>query len=241
MTTIDRTSPVPLYFQLKQILLDKIEHVEWKAGDMIPSEQELQETYGLSRTTVRQTLSEMVNQGLLDRQRGRGTFVKKPTFTHDPSNRKGVTEFLRESGIHPGWRVIRASVGIAPVHVAEKMEVSEETELFCLERLRLANEEPIGCHIAYVAPFLIEQIDKSVFEEGESLRYLHQSPYLNGSKAQRVIEAQLATADEQALLDVEIGQPILHIERIITGEDGRPLELLYASYRGDRFKYKVTL
>lgn len=241
MTVIDRSSPVPLYFQLKQILVDKIDQVEWQAGDMIPSEQELQETYGLSRTTVRQTLSELVNQGLLDRQRGRGTFVTKPKFTHNPSDRKGITEFLRESGIHPGWRVVQKTVGTGPLHATQRLEVSEDSELFCLQRLRLANDEPIGFHIAYVAPFMIEQIDESVFEEGESLRYLHQSPYMNGSKAQRVIEARLATETDQELLDVEIGQPILHIERLITAENGRPLELLFASYRGDRFKYQVTI
>ena len=76
---IDRSSPLPLYYQLKQILLEKIESGLWSPGDLIPSEHELQETYGVSRTTVRQTLSDLVHEGVLVRHRGRGTLSRNPS------------------------------------------------------------------------------------------------------------------------------------------------------------------
>lgn len=239
--TIDRSSPIPLYFQLKQILLQKIKLAEWDAGDLIPSEQELQDTYGLSRTTVRQTLAEMVNEGLLDRQRGRGTFVTTPKFTHNPGDRQGVSEFLRDQGIEPGWKVVQKGWEAAPAEVCEKLDLDINSEVYCLHRLRLANGDPIGYHTAYIAPNVAESIDENLLEVGGSLNYLSEAPLLATSKATRSIEAILATEDEHRWLEVEVGDPILHIERIVLAEDGSPLEYLLAYYRGDRFKYQITI
>ena len=84
MLKVDRSSPLPLHYQLKQHLLEKIESGEWKPNDLIPSEQEMQTSFGLSRITVRQALSDLVYEGLLIRERGRGTFVAPPKMTHSP-------------------------------------------------------------------------------------------------------------------------------------------------------------
>lgn len=241
MTTVNRSSPIPLYFQLKQILVSKIDQKEWHAGDLIPSEQELQDTYGLSRTTVRQTLSEMVNEGLLDRQRGRGTFVTAPKFTHNPSNRQGVSDYLRQQGIDPGWRVLQKGWEVAPDEVCEKLATNTGSEAYCVHRLRLANGEPIGYHIAYVSPTTAEHIQNDWLETGGSLYYLSEAPKTATSKATRSIEATLATEHDHSWLGVEVGAAILHIERVTLAEDGTPLEFLLASYRGDRFKYQVTI
>lgn len=241
MTVLDRESPIPLYFQLKQLLLEKIEQGEWRPGDLIPSEQELQDSYGLSRTTVRQTLSELVNEGRLDRQRGRGTFVTKPKFTHDPSNRLGASDYLRQQGIEPGWQLLEVGWASPDEEVNKKLGLTAVTSPFFLTRLRLANGEPIGYHIAYLPPFVAEHINEKALEEGGSLRYLRSVPQMATSKAARTIEATAATKREAELLGIKIGDPILQIERLLTAEDGTPLELLWASYRGDRFKYQVTL
>jgi len=106
MLQIDRTSPLPLYHQLKTILDQKIEQDEWSTGDMIPSELELQESYGLSRTTVRLALGEMVNEGRLVRQRGRGTFVSQPKLSHDPASGIPLSEYIVELGMDAQWQVL---------------------------------------------------------------------------------------------------------------------------------------
>ena len=240
-TTIDRSSPIPLYFQLKQILLNKIEKQEWRAGDLISSEQELQNTYGLSRTTVRQTLSDMVNEGLLDRQRGRGTFVTTPKFTHNPGDRQGASDYLRQQGIEPGWQVIQKGWETATADVCAKLNLSADSAVYCLRRLRLANGEAIGHHIAYIPAVAAEYINTDLLETGGSLNYLSDMPLIAKSKATRAIEATLATKEETQWLSVASGDAILHIERVALAENGTPLEFLLASYRGDRFKYQVTI
>lgn len=98
MLKVDRNSPLPLHYQLKQHLLEKIESGEWKPNDLIPSEQEMQNSFGLSRITVRQALSDLVYEGLLIRERGRGTFVAPPKMTHSLEERKSLTEFMTEKG-----------------------------------------------------------------------------------------------------------------------------------------------
>ncbi len=241
MLTLDRNSPIPLYHQLKQILLEKMAQGEWKAGDLLPSEQELQDTYGLSRITVRQTLGEMVNDGLLLRQRGRGTFVARAKIAHDPAQRFGISDYMRQQGIEPGWQVIDEGWMAAPPSVAEALQLSADGQVYRIRRLRLANDERIGYHLAYLPPTSAEFIHRNALLEGESLAYLQTHPQMATSRAHRTIEAIPAGDDETEWLNIEPDAPILRIQRLITAEDGTVLEFLCASYRGDRFKYQITI
>ena len=242
MSTVDRSSPIPLYFQLKQILLEQIETGVWGPGDLIPGEQELQDTFGLSRTTVRQTLADLVNEGRLERQRGRGTFVTRPKFAHDPSIRPGAAGYIQSEGLTPGWRVIDADwVDAPPEGVRERLQIDGELRIFRIHRLRLANNEPIGYHYAYVPEPLVPHLNLEKLTEGGSLRYLREVPHMHHSVAQRVIEATAAGEPEVRLLGATVGAPILTIERILLSENGAPIELLWAAYLGDRFKYQVTI
>ena len=239
---VDRTSPIPLYFQLKQILLQQIDQGEWQPGDLIPGEQELQDTFGLSRTTVRQTLAELVNEGRLHRQRGRGTFVTRPKFAHDPNVRPGAAGYLQSEGLTPGWQVISADWAAEPPDgVRERLKINDDVPVFRTHRLRLANNEPIGYHFAYVPESFVSQLNLEKLTEGGSLRYLRDVPQMHNSVAQRTIEATAANGPEIELLGAAPGEPILTIERIILADDGTPIELLWAAYLGDRFKYQVTI
>lgn len=239
--TINRDSPLPLYYQLKQILLEQIETNEWNPGDLIPSEQELQDRYGLSRTTVRQTLSEMVNEGLLNRQRGRGTFVARKKMTHDPIKRLGASEYLEQQGIVAGWQVIEHGWAEPPEGVRERLQVGKDVQIYRVHRLRLADGEPIGYHFAYLPETTVAYMNVAALTEGGSLRYLRNAPQMENSIAHRAIEACVADDPEIELLGVERGHPILAIERTVTAVDGTPIELLWAAYRGDRFKYQITI
>ncbi|MDW8325283.1 MAG: GntR family transcriptional regulator [Anaerolineales bacterium] len=237
---LDRNSPVPLHYQLRQMLLAKIESGEWKPGDLIPSEPELQELYGLSRTTIRQALSELVFEGRLTRHRGKGTFVAAGKFTHSP-NRLGLTHRLEEQGIRPGWRVLDERQVVAPAAVREALRINGRPLVTRIRRLRLADEEPIGIHTVYLPEAIAAQINRAALQEGESLRYLSHLPQMQGSRAHRTIEAVAATKADAKLLNVKPGSPILQIERVVVAADGTPLEYLQARYRGDRFKYQITL
>ncbi len=237
--TLDRTSPVPLHHQLKQYLYEQIVGGFWKPNELIPSEQELQQQFGLSRITVRRALSDLVNEGLLVRERGRGTFVAPPKMTHSPQGRRSLTDYMLEQGIKPGWRVLERGLVQAAKDVADHLGVPAGSQVYCLRRLRLADEQPIGVHTAYLPAGLADQIDEQALLEGGSLHYLDHLPAMRSARATRIIEAIAATEVETRLLHVMPGSPLLQITRVVTDAQGRPLEYLQARYRGDRFKYQI--
>ena len=239
MTTIERSSPIPLYYQLKQLLAERITKGEWQPGDMLPTEEQLQEQYGLSRTTVRQALRELELEGLISRHRGRGTFVSRPKISHSPDPHFNLTAYLTEEGMRPGWQVISAGWIPATGEVAERLSCKAGQRVYQLRRLRLANDEPIGYHIAHVIPALGEIIDESRLDRGGSLDYLRATGQLDQSYANRTIEAILASDEVARHLDINKGSPILRIRRRVFNSAGVPIEDMRAMYRGDSFQYRV--
>ncbi len=239
MPSIDRKSPLPLHYQLKQHLLEKIESGDWKPDDLIPSEQELQDSFGLSRTTVRQALSDLVYEGLLIRERGRGTFVSPPKMTHNPEERKGLTEFMLDQGIKPGWKVIETGFVEANKEVAEKLKVAHKSRVYRIRRLRLAEDKPIGTHTVFLPESISGQINEAGLLEGGSLNYISHIPLMTMSHASRSIEAVAASDLDVKLLNMTLGSPVLTIQRLVVSANREPIEYLQARYRGDRFKYQI--
>lgn len=240
MMAIERESPLPLYYQLKQFLAERIATGEWQPGDMLPTEEQLQEQYQLSRTTVRQALKELEFEGKISRFRGKGTFVSKPKISHSPDPHFNLTAYLQQAGMQPGWKVLAHDWIPAPVEVAERMAIDPGSQVFRLRRLRLANGEPIGYHITHVRAELGVFIKADRLDQGGSLDYLHGPGLLQKSYANRVIEAILATEETAKLLNVMKGSPILMIRRRVFNRDGLPVEDMRAMYRGDRFQYRVN-
>lgn len=241
MTTLDRQSPVPLYFQLKQVLLEKIRRGDWTPGTLIPSEQELQDSYQLSRTTVRQTLSELVSEGHLMRQRGRGTFITQPKIAYDPSLGIRTNEYLNTYGVALGWSLIDHGFIDAPDDAAAALNLSGQSRVYRVQRIRMAGTDLLGYHIAYTPPQVAAHIDQERLVTGESLDYLHALPALSGAHIQRTLEAALPDERDRKLLGADRGIAILQLTRLVLSADGLPLEYLYSRFRGDRFKYRISV
>jgi GntR family transcriptional regulator len=229
---LQRSSPLPLYQQLTQLLAQRIERGDWKPGDLIPGEHELQELYQLSRTTVRQAVQDLERAGLVTRHRGRGTFVAEPRTTY----RVGVSESLLRQGIQPGWRVLVAEPRSATPVVAARLQISPGAPVFYSLRLRLADTCPIGQLEAHVPAGLTGELDLDLLAVGGSLDYLRARGLLRRSRTTRTLTAAAADALAAARLDITIGAPVLHILRLVNGADGRPVEDCCATYRGDRFR-----
>jgi GntR family transcriptional regulator len=150
MDRINRNSKLPLYHQLYEILRSNITRGEWQPGDVIPPESELIDRYQVSRTTVRQVLDMLVNEGLIYRQRGRGTFVAHPTVEQALVRIISFTEDMRQRGFKPGTKVLSSGLVPAPRDIAEKLGVEPGEELARLERLRLADDEPMSIEDSYL-------------------------------------------------------------------------------------------
>jgi GntR family transcriptional regulator len=237
---MDRNSPIPLYYQLKQILLDKILKGEWKPGELIPSENQLQEDFSVSRTTVRQTLSELVTEGYLNRQRGRGTFIAEPKITYDPSKQLELNEFMLAQGVRLGWRVQDREWIKASERIADLLRCGEGSRVLRIRRLRLADSRPIGYHIAYLPESIAQFIEEASLDHGQSLDYLMRYPGMAQPRLQRTLEATIANDLDADWLESAPGTPILQLERLTLSKEGTPVEFLLARFRGDRFKFQIT-
>lgn len=237
---LQRSSPVPLYQQLKLLLAERIKRGEWKPGELIPGEHELQAIHKLSRTTVRQALQELEREGFVTRHRGRGTFVAQPRAASEPAGpRLSIHEHLLAEGIHPGWQVLSIEEHPAPPEIAERLQLPSGAPILEIRRIRLGDERPLGYLSAQVPAELIDPLDAPQLTTGGSLDYLRSKGLLRGSHADRIITADAATPEEAALLDTTPGAPVLKINRRIVSADGRPLETCCSTYRGDRFRYRL--
>jgi GntR family transcriptional regulator len=123
MRTISRESKLPLYTQLYDILRAKITLGEWQPGEMIPPENELIERHQISRTTVRQTLDMLVNEGLIYRQRGRGTFVAHPTVEQTLLRIVSFTDDMHQRGFEPSTEVLFSGLVLAANDIAKQLRV----------------------------------------------------------------------------------------------------------------------
>ena len=241
MKTIDRNSPVPLYYQVKQSLLENLENGTWKPGDLVPSEQELQETYGVSRITVRQALSELTHEGRFKRHRGQGTFVANKQLVHNPSKRVSITELMREQEIEPVWQIRQRDFVTPLPNIAEALGVRSNSKVYFVDFLLSANKEPIGRHLTYLTKATAEAgtvASLSDLEVGEFFRTL---PNRDGIQVSRAIQAVPASSEEARLLKVKAGFPILSIEVTYSDANGNPIEHLRANYRGDRFQFQLDI
>jgi GntR family transcriptional regulator len=241
--TLDRESPIPLYHQLKQIVLQRIQSAEWQTGDLIPSEQELQDAYGLSRTTVRLALSDLVADGLLVRERGRGTFVAHPArrpVTHDPASGLPLSAYIVKQGLQPTWKLLRGEWVIAPDAVREALGLDVGIGVYNMELLFSADNEPIGHHSVFVPRHALSHVAYDAFDEAGWLAFMRELPRTPGYRTQRTIQAVSADADRRALLDLDANAPVLSIQALTYDSDEQPVQLILAYFNGVRFKYQIT-
>jgi GntR family transcriptional regulator len=236
---ISRRSALPLWHQLREILEERIRSGDWPPGAHLPAELELQQSYGLSRTTVRQALRELEIEGLVTRYRGRGTFVARPKLTHGPEARTSLSRSLLEQGLQPSWQLLSHGLSEAPEDVALRLSLARGVRAYSVRRLRCANETPIGHHTAFVAPQFATRIQEAALTSGGSLDYLSNESVVHSAHAGRLIDAIPAGELDVLLLGCEPGAPLLRIRRLLVATDGTPIEDLTAVYRGDRFQYRL--
>jgi GntR family transcriptional regulator len=232
---LERESKLPLYQQLYEILHRRIIGGEWRPGDMIPAEPELMAAYGVSRITLRQVLDMLVRDGLIVRQQGRGSFVARPRLEKGMMRIFSFTEDMRQRGLRPTTVVLAAELVPAAAELAAKLKIEPGEELVRLERLRLAEDEPLAIEESHLVHRICPGLLRSDFAS-ESLREVLARDYgVRWSRARQTIQAILAGEGAAALLGIDPGAALLYIERVSYAQDHAPVEVLRVLYRGDRY------
>ena len=236
--TIDRTSPVPLYFQLAQYFESAIRSGALKVGARLDNEVQLAEMLGLSRPTVRAAFLYLANKGLVVRKRGVGTLVANERIDRHVEL-TSLDDYLAASGRKPATRVLKAEVSHATDQVAEALQLPERALVMSLERIRLADDEPMAL-MHNCLPAGLVQLNVEMLEQHGLYELLRASGIGLYSATQRM-GAKNASASEARMLHEARGTaPPSTMERIAYDQAGRPVDFARNSYRASRYAFTTT-
>jgi GntR family transcriptional regulator len=234
-------APTPLYYRVREALRAQIESGELAPGSPVPTENQLIERYGVSRTTVREAVLGLVQEGLLYRKQGKGTFVAARRFQEQLGALTGFTEEMEARGLHAGARVLTVEAVTLQGHDATLLGLPIGAPAYRIARLRLANEEPVEIETAFFPHDIGFRLAQDDLHDVGIYALLEQRYGVQLHEAEQTIEARAARADEARLLGVRRGAPVLVIERVTSDVTGRLIELGRSVYRADRYKYRVRL
>ncbi len=236
---IDRQSPLPMYHQLKEILLARIQSEPLAPGSSFPSEMELIETYEVSRTTVRQAIAELGKQGFLYTIKGKGTFVSKPKIDLRYLQ-KSLTfdEQIRKSGMTPSTKVLYFGEIAASDEVAGRLGTARAIKLV---RLRFADDEPVVLAESYHPYDLCAFLLGHDVERNSLYATLALSPETRVRRVERTVEAIAASRELGRALNTKTGFPVQHFHTLAYSRSGRVVEYCISDYRGDRNTLSVEI
>lgn len=238
-TIIERVSFVPYYHQLKEILRRAIETEQIKPGENIPPERELGERYKISRITVRKAIEQLIYEGMLYREQGRGTFVSRSRIIH-PMKILSFTEDMQQRGFKPGTKILETKIISGDKEISQCLAINANEEIAMISRIRLANNEPIAIETSYLPHRLYPNILQEDLT-GSFIRLTEQKYHLRLAKATQVIDVSLPSEQEKKILKINEGVPVFLVKRASYLENNQTVEFLKAVYRGDRYKFTMHL
>ncbi|MEQ8155020.1 MAG: GntR family transcriptional regulator [Clostridiaceae bacterium] len=235
---LDDNSPIPLYYQLENIIKKRIEEGTYKVDEKIPSERMLSEELDISRMTISKAIGNLVEEGILYRKKGMGTFVAKNKIDFFPGL-TGFTEIIENKGMKPSSRVISQSVIIPDKHLCEKLQISEDEKVIFTQRLRLADDEIVNLEESYVPYSLCPKLLEADLS-AESIYKLLTDEGHKPLKAEEKIQAILSDKELGKLLQINVGEAVLKRRRITWSKD-KPIEYSLDYYRGDIYTMIMTI
>ncbi|MBO3446073.1 GntR family transcriptional regulator [Clostridium sp. CCUG 7971] len=233
---------LPKYYVIKNDIIEKINNEKFTANQLLPSEREFIEEYDVSRITVRRAIDELVKEGYVYKIQGKGSFVKGDTLKQKLTNVHSYTEEIINHGMVPSRKILNMEIKKVDVKKMKRLNLNENDEIFILERIYYANDDPI-CLTKTVLPYkLFPKIECFDFVNN-SLYYILENFYnLKITRASQVLEASASTTKISDNLNVEDGHPLLLFKTITYGSfDGIdvPFEYFKSYFKTDNIKYSM--
>jgi len=236
---INKSSVVPLYYQLADVLRKKITNKSIKPGETLPSESSLIREYEISRGTVRQAFQVLTQEGLIERHPGRGSFVCPAKINHDATKQMGFySQAMEGAGKVPSAKVLDLKEIPVPKFIQEKLGLGENETVVFLKRLRFADDEPVAVENEYFK----KEIGRQLFDEdlnGSIYKILQEKYKYVIYRSQNTIEASLADSETANLIGVVKNSPILVVRRLVFSSDGKPYEYSKDIFRADKIRFSV--
>lgn len=242
---LKNNDPTPLYKQLKEVLHKYIDEGKIKEGHPIPSERSLCEKFKISRITVRQAISEMINEGILYRKQGKGTYVAKRKVTQGLARIVDFTRTVLDLGMKPSTKILGNEIQPVDFQTAKILDIPINSQILKLSLLGMGDEEPLVLYESYFPLSLGRKMAKeAIRREKEKKSFstydLYGESGVFPASINQTFEAINADERLSSILRVEKGAAIFMVTSVFIAKDQRPLEFRKAMYRGDRYKFYIT-
>ena len=232
-------SSTPLYMQLKQAITEDINKGVYTPGEKLPIETDLCDIYGVSRITVRKAVLDLVEEGLLIRQQGKGTFVQYPKAKRELFAVNGHTEYMSELGKVPQTKIL--SFGIKPVkaHVAKMLSISLESEVLELQRILYYDDQPLTLEISHYSLELLPHLDQHVHNSVSMYDTIKNKYNIAPVHNKKLLNMVFANVDEAKHLECEVGEPLFKVEKVAYDAQKRPIHSSFLHYPANRVTFTI--
>lgn len=231
----------PLYHWLAETLREQIAEGSYKPGDALPTEHDLMRRYALSCTTVRRAVHDLAREGLIYRKAGKGTFVRRAKLEENLMRLTSFAEEMQSRHIIPQFKLVCADMVAPPTEVARALNLDAGALAFYLERVQIAEREPIAVARGYWVPDIGERLaeqDLNHISLYDTIEKVFGVPLIEADES---ISSQIANADVARKLKIAPRLPLLVRQRVTFTSNMRPVEFTTSLYRADRYEYKVHL
>jgi GntR family transcriptional regulator len=232
----DPESPTPVYIQLTNLLRVRLERGEWRTRQRFPSENELSQMYGIARMTARQVLSQLVNEGLLFRVQGKGTFVAESKIDTQSLSYVGIREQLEARGFAITTQVLEDAVVEPDARVARVLNLSPGEKVVRMRRMRLLDGEPISLHTSYVPQRLAPDLEWGDLETRQLCKILESDYGLRMTRVTEYLEAIAPALRDLKDLGASRTTPMMLLTQEVSDRVGAPFEFSQILVRGDKIR-----
>ena len=230
----------PLYLQIKEALKKQILDGDYAPFERMPSESQLMKSFDVSRITVRQSLRDLHAEGLIFTSQGKGTFASKPHAMQDVQHLEGLSEAMTPKGYETSARLLSIREVKPSKDVQENLNINGKEGAIEVVRVRYLNREPISVDTSYF-PIAVGQKLFARDLSGDIFPLLENELRVPLGRADVSLEARSADSDTAKLLDINVGSPIMWVQRLTHDSSGKPVDYEYLAFRGDAYKYRFQI
>lgn len=236
---VDESLAVPLYHQVYLVLKENVRAGVYPKGVALPPEHMLCEDFGVSRITVKRAMRDLVADGYVVRQRGKGTFVADNVVGSSPNALDDLLKSVQAIGAATEVQHVSADAIAAPADIAEKLGLDPGGTVLRSNQVRLTDGEPLAVIVAYIPEPIARQLDPRSENKPMLVRLIDAGIPI--ARADQEITATLAEPSVAGPLGVEVGAPLLKLTRLVFDQNNEPVEWLTSYYRGDRYAMRTSL
>jgi GntR family transcriptional regulator len=234
-------SAVPLYLQIAESLMARIESGELSAGDRLPPERALSEMLGVNRLTLRRALRVLAGEGLLIRRQGKGTYIARPKIERHAGSLVSFTRGMLRSGYTPGAKIISFTQSPVDASLSQELQLPTSAPVYLIHRLRTLNREPVLLERYTIPAATFPDLGRFDLQSRSIYEIFEQEYGVAVRRARQSLEPVAATEYEARLLDVDPRAPLMLERRLSFDEKGKPVEHGKDVYRGDRFRFVTEI